>query len=522
MMFTKQWKPNMTAQDQPIVGAGQAPNHAGGYAWALSPWQLLDRFLILGTEGGTFYVGEQKLTEGNAKNLCALITNDGEKVVERVVEISESGRAPKNDPAIFALALAAALGNEATRQAAYAALPKVCRTGTHLFQFAAESSEMRGWGRGLRRAVAQWYNGRDAEQLAYQALKYQRRGGWSHRDLLRLAHPVPATVEHKGVFRWIIDGSAENTVGQIEAFERLKAERDPKVAAAIIAEAKLPREAVPTELLTERVIWEALFDEMPLTALIRNLATMTRAGLFETKANRHRVVEKLTDRSALMKARVHPLTILQAQTTYAAGQGNRGSGFWEPETVVVKALDEAFRLAFGAVDPTGQRTLIGLDVSGSMSWSFIGQSKLTAATAAAAMSLVTIGVERDATVMAFCDEFVPMKIGPKTSLREAVKRTADIAFGPTDCALPMLWATEQKRPVDLFVVYTDNETWYGKIHPAQALERYRQKMGIDAKLVVVGMTATEFTIADPRDPFMLDVVGFDSATPQAISEFAKA
>jgi len=72
------------------------------------------------------------------------------------------------------------------------------------------------------------------------------------------------------------------------------------------------------------------------------------------------------------------------------------------------------------------------------------------------------------------------------------------------------------------VVYTDNETWAGDIHPAQALRDYREHMGIGARLVVVGMTSNGFSIADPNDAGMLDVVGFDTATPHVISEFSRA
>ena len=50
---------------------------------------------------------------------------------------------------------------------------------------------------------------------------------------------------------------------------------------------------------------------------------------------------------------------------------------------------------------------------------------------------------------------------------------------------------------------------------------YRRASGIDARLVVVGMVSNGFTIADPNDPGMLDVVGFDTATPQLISDFAR-
>ena len=116
------------------------------------------------------------------------IEADGFRVVERIVEISTSGRAPKNDPALFALALAAAVGDDVTRRAALDALPQVARIGTHLFHFLDFVEGFRGWGRGLRRGIGNWYNVMPTGRLAYQAVKYQQRDGWSHRDALRLAH----------------------------------------------------------------------------------------------------------------------------------------------------------------------------------------------------------------------------------------------------------------------------------------------------------------------------------------------
>jgi 60 kDa SS-A/Ro ribonucleoprotein len=100
-----------------------------------------------------------------------------------------------------------------------------------------------------------------------------------------------------------------------------------------------------------------------------------------------------------------------------------------------------------------------------------------------------------------------------------VKQISHLPFGGTDCALPMVEALKHRWAVDTFVVYTDSETWAGSIHPAQALREYRERMGIAAKLVVVAMASNGFTIADPDDAGMLDVVGFDTATPQVIGDF---
>lgn len=76
--------------------------------------------------------------------------------------------------------------------------------------------------------------------------------------------------------------------------------------------------------------------------------------------------------------------------------------------------------------------------------------------------------------------------------------------------------------IDVFVVYTDSETWAGSVQPTTALKKYRQEMNRpNAKLIVVGMQSNGFTIADPNDKGMLDVVGFDSAAPQVMSLFAE-
>src|SRR5581483_7315445 len=110
-MFLKYFSTKKTSQSQPIPGTDQVRNSAGGYAWAVDDWKRLDRFLILGSEGGSYYASEQKLTVENAEAVRRCIAADGARVVARIVEISDAGRAPKNDPALFALAMAAGLGD---------------------------------------------------------------------------------------------------------------------------------------------------------------------------------------------------------------------------------------------------------------------------------------------------------------------------------------------------------------------------------------------------------------------------
>lgn len=553
MKYAQLFNRKATHQSQPIPGAGQVQNSAGGYAWNVDAWMQLDRFLILGSEDGTYCIGERKLTIENAKNVIACLLIDGKRVVKRIVEVSRKGQAPKNDPAIFALALAASYGDDRSRADALAALPAVCRTGTHLFQFAEAIDGLRGWGRGLRRAVGRWYNEKSVAELQYQLAKYVQRGGWSHRDMLRLAHPVPVTDEHKALYQWVVkcsgtsvsdvvfstvpveghgrdahedlgrDGQAtgQATFKLIEAVERLKT-ADAKAAAAIVRDNRVPREAVPTELLKEPLVWEALLEDMPMTAIIRNLATMTRIGLVKPGSEAAETVAfRLADADRLKQANVHPMALLIAQRTYASGHGLKGSGIWAPVPAIIDALDAAFYLAFVNVESTGKRYLLGVDVSGSMSWAGVAGSPLTACEAATAMAMVTIASEKTVFPMAFAHVFKPLPLSRRMRLDDALRYTRNQNFGATDCALPMLYAIEHELEVDAFAVYTDNETWAGNVHPAQALREYRQKSGIAAKLVVVGIASNGFSISDPNDGGMLDVVGFDTTVPQVMAEFVK-
>ncbi len=540
----KMFSTKTTPQNLPIPGTAQVPNSAGGFAWQIDDWARLDRFLVLGSEGGTFYVGERDLTVDNAEVVRRCIAADGLRTVSRIVAISEAGRAPKNDPAIFSLAMAAKLGDEPTRRAAYAALPKVCRIGTYLMHFVEYAQAFGGWGRGMRKAVGAWFNARKADELALQLAKYQARDGWSHRDLLRLAHPRAASPSHDRLFAWAVkgelpDGAREDTaLSLIVAMEELKGEHDVTAAARKIREHRLPRECVPTQFLKFPEIWDALLESMPMTAMIRNLATMTRVGLLAPGSSAaKRVITQLREKDRLAKARVHPIAILAALMTYKSGRSVRGDGTWNPLGTIVDALDAAFYASFGLIEPAGKRMLLALDVSGSMaSGAVAGVPNLTPRVASAAMALVTAATEQDHAFVAFTaatggyggqwgggeSGITTLSISPRQRLDDAVAEVSRYPMGGTDCALPMIWAQKHRIDVDTFCVYTDNETWAGSVHPAQALRAYRDARGIPAKLVVVGMTSTGFSIADPNDAGMLDVVGFDTSTPPVIADFARA
>lgn len=520
----------------------QAPNNAGGFAFTVDEATRLRRFLTLGVAGGTFYVSERDLTLPNTDLVLRWARERTAELVDELVAVSVAGRAPKVHPQLFALAAAASLGDADGRRAALDALPRVARTGTHLFLFARYVEQFRGWGRGLRRAVAGWYNDKPVDAVAYQAVKYRQREGWSHRDLLRLAHPAASEPARRALYDFMC-GRESDVAGLpvVDGFRRARHTSDPAVWARLVGECGLSWEMLPDQALTEPAVWEALVDAgMPQGALLRQLPRLTRLGVLTQMGERTgRVCEQLADPDRLRKARVHPVDVLLAHHTYAAGRSLRGDSKWEPVARIVDALDAAFYAAFGAVEPTGKRTLLALDVSRSMGQCIPGPPDnkgrrtplpLTCREASAALALVTAATEPRHQIVGFTSasgrDFGPtqlteLAISPRQRLADAVAAVDGLPFGGTDCSMPMLWALDHGVPVDTFVVYTDNETWAGNMHPHQALARYRERMGIDARMVVVGMTATDVSIADPADPGMLDVAGFDAAAPTLVADFAR-
>lgn len=250
---------------------GQVPNSAGGFCWEVNDLQRLRRFLTLGSEGGSYYTGEIALGKENAKAIIRLIAEgEGESVVREIVEFSVQGRAAKQDPIIFALALCARSGEEKTVKAAYEALNKVCRIPTHLFSFVEFCQNLSigtGWGRAHRRAICSWYNSRGHKELAVAVTKYRNRGGWSHLDLFRLCHIEPANVGVACVCRYVVKGldqcreecakaGKEDVFETLEFLEAVEAAKmaDEWTMVKLIHENGLVREHVPSTLLNSQAV----------------------------------------------------------------------------------------------------------------------------------------------------------------------------------------------------------------------------------------------------------------------------
>lgn len=514
-------------------------NNAGGFVFEVSPHDRLMRFLILGTDGATYYVNAKDQTKESVAFLRKQIATDERAVVDAIVDVSVNGRAYKNSPALFALAFVLSEGQD--KAYARAAVNKVVRTGTHLFEFASYLDGFGGWGRAKRGAIADWYTGKDAGALAYQAVKYRQREGWTHRDLFRKAHPKgvnPAVGSFILGSKEIRENAPVANLEVINGFQQMQQAGSVKEVVGILGIFKnLPWETIPTQFLKDAGVWKTLFynGQLQGQALVRNITRLAKLGAFSDMQFAADYAARLTDEEMIRKSRLHPVNFLNASVVYTEGQIPRGYYYgrqrdWTTESVIVDAINDGFHTSFKTVEPAGKRTMLAVDVSGSMASPAMGLD-LSCAQVSGAMAMTIARTEPAHIIRGFTSggggysirqntELTDLGISAKTDLSTAMKRVRNNNFGGTDCSLPMVWAAKNDVEVDTFVVITDNETWAGNVKPTQALKAYRDKTGIPARLAVFGVDGSPFTIADKNDKGQMDFVGFDSAAPRVLADFS--
>ncbi|XP_064649111.1 RNA-binding protein RO60-like [Lineus longissimus] len=510
----------------------------------------LHRFLCMGAECGTYYPGERPLMKDHADCIARLITEGhGEFVVKEILRFSSQELSIKERPVIFALALCARNDDPAdkkdhkTKMAAYAALADICRLPPQLFAFVdfaqANSGKTTGWGRAQRKALNNWYRKKTPRDLAVLVTKYIQRGGWTHVDIFRLAHVKPVNEAMTAIMKFAVkgldavkkdyekDGLSDDMkciLRFLEAVHTVKHSNDEHQIARLIEEYHLTPEYVPTQFSKSQEIWYALLHELPVKDMIRLLGRMSAIGLLEPLSNPAKlVIDKLSSEQTIQSEKIHPIEFLIAMKIYEGGKGDKGKVKWFPNGNVIDALNRAFLNSYKFIQPTNSRYLLAVDVSGSMAYGNVnGCQGVSPAVAAAAMAMLIARTEKEYQMVAFSTGITPVQLNAQMDLLHVCKIIAELPSGGTDCAIPILWAMENKRAVDVFMVITDCETLSAGIPPSDALKKYRQLMGLpNTRMVVCALTSNGFTLADPSENGMLDIAGFDAGVPLLINNFVK-
>ena len=223
-------KTAMSAQNNPAariripqtIGLpGQIANNAGGYSFPLPLEQEWMRYLIIGSksDNGSFYQCGGAIATTISRCIMAAVSSPDTcaHLIRDIVDVSVSARAPKQEMTMMSLAAAIVFPpDNACKAQALAAINQVCRIPTHLFmlvQYIRDISQDKpknpgkGFGKGVRRALTEYYTSRNGLELAVLVTKYKNREGWTHEDLISLLHINPAEMKDDGgrlVLEWIM------------------------------------------------------------------------------------------------------------------------------------------------------------------------------------------------------------------------------------------------------------------------------------------------------------------------------
>lgn len=580
-----------TPQRAPIPGVpGMVPNRAGGCVFEVTDRVLAKRFIVLGTVHGSYYADPEQLTGRAIDAIDRLLeSGDGEWLVNKIVEVSRGGRAPKQDPGILALALALKTApDHRTRRLAADAAPRVCRTLSTAMDLANALKGLgprpatEGWdrekpairSRAQRRAIAGCFAAwaRDPARLAYQLIKYgraednRRRGPegskgaiWRALDLARLSHYRSKNPQADALMSWLHGRKAAGLPAQVLAYEEVQhvaavpANLSPhfdekfvstaraKAAeriAELVREHRLPWECIPSEYVNLPSIQRALFEEMPVQTMIRQLGRLTAGGVFDAPSSVQMAVGRLRDVERIREARVHPMAIYVAAMVYGSGHGINSEKTWKPVPEIKDALMATFLGAFRSLEPSGRHIVVGVDCSGSMvQHDVLDIPGFSAQEAAFIMAWVIAHAEPRARVVAFGTTAEEIELRDVHTLDDLRRRAREVRAhhnGGTDCSLPMLYALDRASwsDVDAFVLLTDEETWYSEtMHPIEALWQYRARWERPTRLVSAAMIANHYSLVNPApgqrravqdDAGVLAVTGFDAAAPAIVTDFIRS
>ncbi len=438
----------------------------------------------------------------------------------------------------------------------------------------------KGFGRAFKTALNRSFLKKTPSQLAYQVTKYQKRGDWSFNDIIKCTHLRTGTGENRKrntkylpsdyqappikpatamdlVLRYSMYGMEEMTklatafklnndpiYEYLWAVNRVKSmtETDTDDLIHLVHKYRLVREHLPTWSMKSCQVQKALLfgdyrrgvaKPPPMTALLRNLASLTSIGLFEDKEILALVVKHLTDKDAVQKSRIHPVNVIIAWFVYRKGHGFKGKLKWTPVPAIRDALEQMAFLAFANAPPTTKRYGVFIDGSSSMLSETTFQG-LTNADIAALLSLVIARSGQGHLFYVFSSQSlsnggvrgslpglydVGHQIHANSTFEEVLSAVQLSNWGRTDISNGIRYLEHSNKHVDAIVVITDNDINTGD-KPLVALNSYRAKIGNpNVKLITLAVQLNDLTIADPSDKGMLDMCGFDTNSYQVMHAF---
>jgi 60 kDa SS-A/Ro ribonucleoprotein len=486
-----------------LVPAATTRNREDAPAYALNPEATLAQLAVTGTLANTIYAtAETHLAEA----IAAARAVDPMFVAKAAIYARKAGHM-KDLPALLAAYLTVA-----DPDLAVPVFRRVIDNGRMLRSFVQlmRSGQVGRSSLGTRpkRLIKVWLETASMRDLMFAATGNDP----SLADIVRMVHPLPADPERRAFYGWLLGKPYDVAAlpAEIAAFEAWK----------LAPSGALP--PVPFQWLMSHPLapeqWAELAKTMGWQALRMNLNTLARNGAFSVPGVTDAVAARLSDLSALQHARVLPYQLMAAM----------GTANDAVPLKVQAALEEALEASVSNVPQVTGRVVVCPDVSGSMQSPATGYrkgatSKVSCTDVAALVAAAVLRANRDARVLPFAEEVVPVALDPHAGLAVNTAKLAAIAGGGTAVSAPLAQLNAEKVAVDLVIIVSDNQSWVDATKDrATATVREWNKIARrnrGARLVCIDIQPHGSSQASGR-PDVLNVGGFSDAVFDVVARFA--
>ena len=282
---------------------------------------------------------------------------------------------------------------------------------------------------------------------AYTLAKYKGDGhAVKMRDLLCLCRPKPQDGSQEALFKQCLEGNLE-----------------------------IP-ETWETELSAHgnnKETWEKLISggKVGYMAMLRNLRNILQANPDNVK----KVLDRIGDERAVRKSRQLPFRFLSAYKELGR--------LAITDTAVLDALEAAIDASLANLQPISGKTVIAIDVSGSMSDHISNKSSIRCCEIAMLIGLIANRLCESAVVYTFNDSIQKLSVPKRAGILYAAVNESRCGSG-TNMDLPFTQMMKDKIKCDRVIIISDNmcnsgTTYYNRQTVQTLADRYRHDTGND-------------------------------------------
>jgi 60 kDa SS-A/Ro ribonucleoprotein len=485
-----------------------AVNHELAPAYAFSPRHQMAQLAATGCLNNTFYATADEQLD----HVLALARELEPAFVAKLAIHARQAGHMKDMPALL-LALLASRDVKLLE----AVFGRVADSGKMLRNFVqivrSGVTGRKSLGSRPKKLVQHWLLGASESQLLHAAVGSTP----SLADIVKMVHPKPTEAWRTAWFAWLIgkpfdEAALPPATRAFEQFKRALREHQPLP----------PLPDVPFQMLSALELsaehWAQIARNGSWQMVRQNLNTFARHGAFLVPGTAEAVADKLRDPALVARARVLPYQLLAAYKATAS----------DVPLQVREALQDAMEAALVNVPRLEGQVVVCPDVSGSMKSAVTGHRGSATSTVrcidvAALVAAAFCAKNPRTKVLPFEQAVVKVELNPRDSVMTNAAKLASIGGGGTSVSAPLALLNQQRAPVDLVVIVSDNESWVDARRHG-GTETMRQWSEIkarcpQAKLVCIDIQPNRTTQAAERADVM-NVGGFSDAVFGAVAQFA--